>query len=1064
MGSFIPAASWTQGAEEYRGKRLLPHIIDYHARENPDRVFAVIPQSNDIADGFRDVTMPVMATAINHMAWWIDQTCRHVLDGTPRDRVLAYIGPPDLRYSILLMAVIKCGSKVLFISPRNAPEHNRTLLQQAKVNVLLHADSLSAMAVQLRGSLPAVAVPLLTEMLDSKPEHYPFDGTFAELQNVACLILHSSGSTGLPKLVYLTHGTFACTDNDPSMPVPEGRRAQNAAQFDFSPPGRYYSCFPPFHLAGVQAFMLLPCFSRTATAVMGPSSQPPSGYLLNQICQQRSLRAIYAPPSIIEQWALEPNADEQAKGLDFVLYGGGPLAPAIGNRLRQVTDVCQMYGSLEMGQIQMLVPQGEWEYLEPNPYEECDMQEAQEGLYEMVLHQDERFRPRRSLSHTFPDVQTWRTRDLFTPHPTKPGLWRFHSRIDDMIVLSSSHKVWPIPFEQIMHGHPSVSGAVLVGNGRPEPVLIIEPRPGLEGPALLDEIWPSVVQANQDAPSYGKVRRSRIIFTEPRLGVRRTPKGTISRKPTEMLYAEQIEAVFRGGSSDQARTTITFDFHVLDAARSFVRTCVQDVLPGTTLQDGDNLFTAGGLDSLTAMELAQRLRSDLSQYSMVADDSVNAWLRLVMTHASIDQLAQTLWKTTALGPKSAKDADASALQTQQMQQILHDLHATLLEIPARSVLPLKVVLLGARGRLGPYLVRDLLADPRVESVWCLNRGPDGREAFQHRAQQLGLPVDATDPRLQFVSVDLSAPDLGLTAPQVRDILDPATTIIHNLWTVNFARPLASFTPDVLKSVCTIIDLAGRAAARPRIVFVSSIATVQRWQSSAPKGASSTAAIPETPVGGPDLIVPQGADQMTGYAQSKYIAESLFADAAARWKLDISILRLGQVAGSSDAASSERWESHDWIHSLVRLCRASRLIPADLGPLDWIPVDRMSRAMLDIALRPRSETIEGQASVFHLVHPRPIPFAPFAEAIRSSSGASKRPDFQEWVETLGKLPAGTLPADVEQERARILPFFASLVGKWLPSVDTSRARMASPTLASLRAIDGALLEKWCRDWV
>ena len=180
-------------------------------------------------------------------------------------------------------------------------------------------------------------------------------------------------------------------------------------------------------------------------------------------------------------------------------------------------------------------------------------------LYEMVLHQSERFRSRRSLCHTFPHVETGRTRDLFTPHPTKPGLWRFHSRVDDMIVLSTSHKLWPIPFEKAVLGHPSVAGVVLVGNGRPEPVLIFKPRSGLEGQAFLDEIWPLVLQANKDGASYGKVRRSHIIFTEPHLGVRRTPKGTISRKPTETLYAEHIEAILRGGSPNSARVPETFD-------------------------------------------------------------------------------------------------------------------------------------------------------------------------------------------------------------------------------------------------------------------------------------------------------------------------------------------------------------------------------------------------------------------------------------------------------------------------------------------------------------------------
>ncbi|OJK01627.1 hypothetical protein ASPACDRAFT_1898720 [Aspergillus aculeatus ATCC 16872] len=1066
---------WKEGSDEHRGKRLLPHIIDYYAHEEPNRVFAAIPRSDDIADGFVDIDMRKMAAAVNQVAWWIDENFLLTFNKSPEKRVLAFIGPSDLRFSILLIAAIKCGSKVMFISPRNTSAQNSALLQQAKVDVLLYADSMSSMAVQLQGlysSLSILRMPSLAQCLGSQPKHYSFSKSFAELENEHCLILHSSGSTGIPKLVYMTHGTFACTDNDSFMPVPEGRRAQNAAQFNFSPAGRYYSCFPSYHLAGVQAYILLPSFAKTATVVMGPATQPPSGYLLNSIVEQQVLRAIYAPPSIIEQWALEPNAMKKAEDWDFVLYGGGPLAPAIGHRLKHVTDVCQMYGSLEIGQVQMLVSQEDWDYLEPNPYEECDMQEVEEGLYEMVFHQEERFRSRRSLSHNFPDVKTWRTRDLFTPHPTKSGLWRFHSRVDDMIVLSTSHKFWPIPVEQILHGHPLVAGAVLVGNGRPEPVLIIEPRTELERKkmgitALFEAIWPVIMEANLEAPTYGRVRRSHVIFTEPHLGLCRTPKGTVARKPTEMLYSRHIEAVFENGGIFQMRKTGSFDSYLLNAAKNFVRALMQELLPDVELYDSDNIFQTGGLDSLMAVELAQRIRADMAHFGANQDDSVNFWLRLIITHPSIELLAQSLLRV-AQTHSSEREHKLLVDQTQQVHHILQELQAdfpnkqTQRPDVARQPGGPAIILLGARGRLGPYIVRDLLTDPQIMSIKCLNRGNDGQQAFQRRAKELGLDLDVFDPRLQFLTVDISQPDFGLSPTQLNEILDTATTIIHNLWTVNFALPLVSFKPAILKSVLTVIDLAHRAASRPRIVFVSSIGSAQQWDS-ATTGSSIATVVPESPMQGL-----HDAMHMTGYTQSKYIAESLLQAAAKRLDLDISILRLGQVAGPRSMEAGAVWKSHDWVHSLVVLCRASRMVPNDLGPVDWIPVDQMSRAIIDIALR-KTVTLTGRESpdVFNLVHPSPIPFTQFADAIQACIGQgpkSQQVSFQQWVDGLIKLPPGTLSVREEIEMARIQPFFSSLIGKRLPTVKTSKAQAASPTLASMEQIDSELMVKWCQHWV
>jgi hypothetical protein len=99
---------WTEGAEKYRGRRLLPHVIDYYAHHEPDRVFAAISESESIASGFQDISMKTMASAVDHMAWWLART----LKGSKKRRTLAYVGAADLRYAIVLLAAIKCGWRV----------------------------------------------------------------------------------------------------------------------------------------------------------------------------------------------------------------------------------------------------------------------------------------------------------------------------------------------------------------------------------------------------------------------------------------------------------------------------------------------------------------------------------------------------------------------------------------------------------------------------------------------------------------------------------------------------------------------------------------------------------------------------------------------------------------------------------------------------------------------------------------------------------------------------------------------------------------------------------------
>lgn len=69
-------------------------------------------------------------------------------------------------------------------------------------SVLLYAEELAQPAAQLQENLSHLVIKnvLSLEKLLETPEdnnHYPFDKSFDEVQNEPCLILHSSGSTGL---------------------------------------------------------------------------------------------------------------------------------------------------------------------------------------------------------------------------------------------------------------------------------------------------------------------------------------------------------------------------------------------------------------------------------------------------------------------------------------------------------------------------------------------------------------------------------------------------------------------------------------------------------------------------------------------------------------------------------------------------------------------------------------------------------------------------------------------------------------------------------------------------
>ena len=56
------------------GKRLLPTWIDKVGRETPEKVWAMMPRSADLKDGFREYHYNHLVAAIDTLAWWIEST------------------------------------------------------------------------------------------------------------------------------------------------------------------------------------------------------------------------------------------------------------------------------------------------------------------------------------------------------------------------------------------------------------------------------------------------------------------------------------------------------------------------------------------------------------------------------------------------------------------------------------------------------------------------------------------------------------------------------------------------------------------------------------------------------------------------------------------------------------------------------------------------------------------------------------------------------------------------------------------------------------------------------
>lgn len=981
--------------------------------------------------------------------------------------------------------------QVLLPSPRNSAWMNASLLQQTQCRHFLYAPEVETIVKPLlehQADLRVYKIGALSDMTKPDTPHYAYDKEYDASKWDPILILHSSGSTGPPKPIVMNHATFAVGDNDRNLPTIPGRVNQNWSLWDFAQQETFFSPFPAFHLAGFSSMVMLPIYYQNAKLVMSPPTRPPTGHLVSEIMDQFELKSVFCPPVIAEQLVQESGAIEKCKRLNFLLYAGGPLSQNAGEALSKVTDVCQFYGQTETGGIQALVPRREnWASLEWNPLQEAIMELYGDDIYEFTMKRNPALEKIRSLSANFPDAEVWHTKDLFKRHPTNPDLWTFHGRVDDIIVLSNGEKFNPVPSELHISAHSLLSGALIIGQGHPQPCLILEPKdPDQKLESLVDAVWPSIEEANSRAPGQARITRDMILITFPSRPFVRSGKGTVVRASTGQQYNDEIAELFsRDISKNLERIALSSPVDQA-AATKFVSQVMASAFPGHQLQPNDDLFSLG-LDSLQALEVIKLLKAGIRAADTTTDIS---WvsMKYLYLHSSIAEISHAVTSACSGDSKGAEktqtsDDDATRGRAQKMQAILDRYTKDLPSPPSGARQPhavpkANVILTGSTGSLGIQLLARLLSDPNVAQISCFDRSANARERIE-KALAAWSPPPSIDPsRVSFHQADYKAADFGLPPAVLAGLRKTVTTIIHNAWKVDFNHSLDTFEDVHIRGVRNLVDFSASSALRPRIVFVSSVSSVGEWRRLDPAVSSIPESLP------PSL----DASMSTGYGESKAVAEHLLAAAAENSGIDVSILRVGQIAGPARPGNGARWNDSEWFPLLLRTARALGKIPdaRALGDVDWIPADLLASIVWELSGGPTTtvadagdageeeEEERGSLRIFHVVNPVPRPWAEMQPVVKAELGKTGHPvedvSMGDWV---AELESSTDLDDKEAVEARpavkILEFFRAVgekegvvVGKG-SSFATDRARESSGTIRDLSPVSDEWLRKWLGDW-
>lgn len=793
---------------------------------------------------------------------------------------------------------------------------------------------------------------------------------------------------------------------------------------------------------------IMPVFYN-CTVALGPPEKPPSGELVSKAMKLINIRAAWCPPSVIEQLVDLPGGFEQAASLDWIMYTGGPLAPAAGDRLCRVTDVCQLYGSTETGPHLPLVPLPEnWNYFEWHPLLANEMEPMGDGTFEMVVRKDSKLDWIRHLAQAYPDLEVWRTNDLFVKAPHNPNLWRFAGRRDDVLVLSNGEKFNPVYMEGTITGHPLVKGSLIVGTARIQASLIVEPTPevNMSDSDFIDHIWPTVEEANKVGPAHGRIFRSKVVVAKPEKPFKRAGKGTVIRGLTSKLYTEEVDQLYKDDGASEVGAPMLELPGSFESVSKYVRECLARLLSTSDFEDDDDIFVLG-MDSLQTSELSKTLQRTVAThlrdsttfsltpshvYSVPTPRELSNFLHKVLNGGSTDTV------TTQLD------------RTKEMISLFEKFTAGLEKSNDKQSKKLRVAVTGTTGSLGTRLLEVFLNDDNIETVYCINRSGDAKKRHEENFLARGVKYDLSY-KARFMRMVPSEPKFGLSSADYDILVNEVDAVVHNAWKVNFNHKLSSFESQIA-GVRDLIDLSLESSRRPHIFFVSSLSSVGNW----PQVRGFEEPVPEDALDNFNLALPMG------YGESKHVSERILTEAVAKVGANASVLRVGQVAGPL-AEDGGEWNKTEWMPSLIKTSKALGCLPDSMNTIDWIPVDTLSQIINEIVQGGCSTSI---SRTYNLVNPHTGNWDDLVSAVKDEwgSAALKVVPFEAWLSALrGQTDPEKFPA------LKIIDFYEGLAidaqncnkGRLTYKVDNGKA--ASKSMNGLGPIDGAAMKTWLKQW-
>ncbi len=423
------------------------------------------------------------------------------------------------------------------------------------------------------------------------------------------------------------------------------------------------------------------------------------------------------------------------------------------------------------------------------------------------------------------------------------------------------------------------------------------------------------------------------------------------------MNAETLGALLAGlPEAEQQRT-------VLDLVRAEVAAVLGHPDPGGIGEEAP--FAGLGFDSLTSVELRNRL-----------GDAVGRRLpaSLVFDHPTPGQLAAHL--LGGLRPAGAETQAGRRIDYAADIRLADDIR------PAADVIrvaeqPQEVLLTGATGFLGAFVLRDLLRTTTA-TVHCLVRAADEAEGLDRLRANLEwyrLADEIDTDRLRIVVGDLAEPRIGLAEERFDALARTVDAVYHCGASVNWIHPYPTLKAANVLGTEELL----RLAARHRTVPLHHVSTTGVFSGPLTPGVPLEVTDPT----GPAEVLPNG------YTRTKWVAEQIVGLARERG-LPVNVYRVDQVAGDRVHGACQ---TRDFVWLMVKAVVQSGAAPRHLpGRFRLMPVDYASAALVALSRR-----AAGAGGTYHLGNESHVTMDEMVAELRSYGYRPADADIADWID-------------------------------------------------------------------